>query len=351
MEMLKTVCMVVMVTAATAAWAAETAKEPPPTWPWPGATPPEQREAMMKRERVFAFRTTEQELKKVEQLAPDKPRAAPLKPRRLLVWGRLWTYMTNSLTEATIRILGKKTGAFEAVVSDDPQMLLPEKLKDFDAIFFLHLHENCPFLPPWEKIMPKEEQDAARQLDQRVKQSILRFVGEDGKGVGGIVGSIAAHQWGPVSWKEWGELMGAVCGGPYGGDFAIKVEDPGHPVAACLAGQDFRLSDTAYVPAPPYSRKKLRVLLSLDLAQTPDPTSPPKMAWLKSGVKRQTEYTGREADYALSWVKSYGKGRVFYVSLGVQRPAYSSPLFLQYLLAGIQFALGDLPGDTTPSDK
>ena len=28
-----------------------------------------------------------------------------------------------------------------------------------------------------------------------------------------------------------------------------------------------------------------------------------------------------------------------------------SPLFHRYLLAGIQFALGDLPGDTTPSEK
>jgi type 1 glutamine amidotransferase len=51
------------------------------------------------------------------------------------------------------------------------------------------------------------------------------------------------------------------------------------------------------------------------------------------------------------WIKSYGQGRVFYISLGVQKAPYSNPLFLQYLLAGIQFALGDLPGDTTPSEK
>ena len=46
-----------------------------------------------------------------------------------------------------------------------------------------------------------------------------------------------------------------------------------------------------------------------------------------------------------------GAGRVFYCSLGVQRAPYSNPLFLRYLLGGIQFAAGDLPADTTPSEN
>ena len=94
----------------------------------------------------------------------------------------------------------------------------------------------------------------------------------------------------------------------------------------------------------------MRVLLTLDLSRTPDPTSSEKMAWLRPSVKKLEESTGRR-EYPLSWIKSYGKGRVFYISLGVQKAPYSHPLFLRYLLAGIQFALGDLPGDTTPSEK
>ena len=101
---------------------------------------------------------------------------------------------------------------------------------------------------------------------------------------------------------------------------------------------------------PPYSRKNMRVLLTLDLARTPDPTAAEKMAWLRPSVKRLEESTGRR-EYPLSWIKSYGKGRVFYVSLGVQKAPYSNPLFLQYLLAAIQFALGDLDGDVTPSER
>jgi type 1 glutamine amidotransferase len=107
--------------------------------------------------------------------------------------------------------------------------------------------------------------------------------------------------------------------------------------------------DNAYVPGPPYSRKKVRVLLTLDLAQTPEPTEDPKMAWLKPSVKKLEESTGRK-EYPISWIKAYGKGRAFYFSEGVQKTPYFSPLFLRYLLAGIQFAAGDLPGDMTPSE-
>jgi hypothetical protein len=129
------------------------------------------------------------------------------------------------------------------------------------------------------------------------------------------------------------------------------VEDAAHPLTACFDGRPFRIFDQAYVPGPPYSRNKVRVLLSLDLTQTPEPTADPKQAWLKENVKRIEAFTGREKDYPISWIKTHGKGRVFYCSLGVQKAPYSSPLFLRYLLAGIQFAIGDLPCDATPSAK
>ena len=344
MAMRKTSITLVMLMAATPALAAEAAKEPAPTWTWPGPTPPEQREAMMKR--TFLLRPTPQDLKKIEELTPDKPAAAPAKPRKLLCWGRIWTHMGNPMTEETVKILGKKTGAFEVVASDDPQMLLPEKLKDFDALFLNGLHDPTPFLPHWFKDMPKEQQAAAQELDQKVKQSILKFVAEDGKGIAGIEGSICAL----AGWKEFGEMMGAFYAGHYVGTFVLKVDDPAHPLTACLGGQTFKVFDQAYVPGPPYSRKKLRVLLSLDLTQTADPIDDPKSAWLKPSVKKLEESTGRK-EYPISWVKAHGKGRVFYCSLGVQKAPYSSPLFMRYLLAGIQFAIGDLPADTTPSAK
>jgi hypothetical protein len=61
-------------------------------------------------------------------------------------------------------------------------------------------------------------------------------------------------------------------------------------------------------------RKNLRVLLSLDMTHTADPLADHKMAWLKGAVKRLEAATGRKSDYPISWIRSHGKGRVFYCS-------------------------------------
>jgi type 1 glutamine amidotransferase len=54
-------------------------------------------------------------------------------------------------------------------------------------------------------------------------------------------------------------------------------------------------------------------------------------------------------DYAVSWVKSYGKGRVFVCALGHFYEVYWNPVNMRHFLDGIQFALGDLAADATPS--
>jgi type 1 glutamine amidotransferase len=335
----------VIAMAAAGALGGEAAEDPVETWPWPGPTPPEIREAKMRK--GFARRPTEQELKGIEAAAPDKPPAPPAKTRRILCWGRLWTHLANAFTEESVKILGRKTRAFEVVAGDDPRLLLPESLRTYDALFLNGLHDPQPFLPLNWKALPPDELAAAKRLDAAIKQSILAFVMEDGKGIAGIEGSIAALG----DWKEFGEMMGAFYNGHYRGKHVYKVEDPAHPVAACFEGQDLTLDDQSYLPGPPYSRRKVRVLLSLDLTKTPEPTTDPKQAWLKEHVKRQEAFTGREKDYAISWVRTYGKGRVFYCSLGVDWRTYLNPVFLRHLLAGIQFVIGDLSADTTPSAK
>ena len=301
---------------------------------WPGPTPPDVLEARLKEARVR--RPGEAELAKMLAAAPDKAPAAPARPRKVLCWGRLWTHEGNAFCEEAVKILGRKTGAFEVVATDDPRALLPESLKGFDAVFLNNLHDQQPFLPWGAKKPPKDPQDPVAALDAKVKRSLLDFA-EGGKGVAGVHGAIAALR----DWKEFGELMGAFYGGHFGGNQVIRPEEPGHPLNACFEGKAFEIVDESYVPGPPYSREKLRVLLSLDLTRMPDPAE--KAAWLKGVVK------GREGDYAISWIRPHGRGRVFYCALGHSTATYLNPLFLRHVLAGIQFALGDLPADAAPS--
>lgn len=103
------------------------ADEKPNDWSWwPGPTPPEVRDTLIKPWGLFP---NEQQLKQMKEAAPDKAPAAPEKPRRVLVWGRLWTHPGDPSCQEAMKIIGKKGGAFEVVASDDPRLLLPESLK------------------------------------------------------------------------------------------------------------------------------------------------------------------------------------------------------------------------------
>ncbi len=53
-------------------------------------------------------------------------------------------------------------------------------------------------------------------------------------------------------------------------------------------------------------------------------------------------------DFALAWVKSHGKGPVFYTSFGHRAELYWNPQMLQFYLDAIQFAAGDLEAPTSP---
>lgn len=84
-----------------------------------------------------------------------------------------------------------------------------------------------------------------------------------------------------------------------------------------------------------FSRERSRVLLSLDM------------------TKEANQVPGRreDNDHAISWIHQYGEGRVFYCSLGNNIAPFHAPQVLQHHLDGIQWILGDLPADATPSAK
>jgi len=286
----------------------------------PGPTPPEVRLAKMKARNVSV--PTDEQIRQIEAAAPDKAPARPAKPRKVLVWGHSWTHQPNPYAEKAVEILGRKTGAFEAVVSDDPRLLLGDRLPQFDALVMNNIHERDPFLPEDFGSRTEEQKSAARQFDEAVKESILEYV-RSGKGIVGIHAATAALQ----NWPEYGEMMGGYYAGHIYQDVVIKLDDPKHPINACFEGKPFEIRDEVYIFGAPYSRNNLRVIASLDLTRMADPEKRP------------------DKDYAVSWVRAYDKGRVFYTTLGHEPATYWNPVFLKHLVAGVQFAIGDLPAE------
>ena len=116
-------------------------------------------------------------------------------------------------------------------------------------------------------------------------------------------------------------------------------QDPKHPACQPLP-ETWHLKDEIY-EFNGFERSKVHGLLTLD--KSPQDKTP--------------------GDYPISWCKNYGKGRVFYTSLGHREDVWDpntpenfkrenskeiSETYQKHILGGIKWALGLAPGDAKP---
>ncbi len=133
---------------------------------------------------------------------------------------------------------------------------------------------------------------------------------------------------------SYGELIGAYFQGHPSGlqDIKLKLEDPAHPAAKAFT-PDMPYKDEIYVfRKAPYDRSKLHIIISA--------------SDFKAGSLKRAD-----DDYAVSWCKELGKGKVFYTSLGHQKSVWQDPKYQAHLFAGLRWSTGELPGSATPSGK
>jgi type 1 glutamine amidotransferase len=83
------------------------------------------------------------------------------------------------------------------------------------------------------------------------------------------------------------------------------------------------------------------VLTSIDYAKMP------------AEVKAQEPADGKrtDGDYVLSYIQREGTGRVFVELLGHHESIYKQRPMLEHILAGMQYAIGDLQADDSPASK
>jgi len=259
---------------------------------------------------------SDEEIKKIDAAIPDKATKKPAKPRTVLVFSLCKGFRHGSIKywDKALVMMGEKTGAYKATVSEDMEMLKPENLHKFDALVF----NNTTRL---------------KIDDPVIRKSILDFI-KGGKGIMGIHAATDNF----YTWPEMQEIMGGkFTGHPWGSGstVAVKLDDPDHPLMKAFAGAGFKIKDEIYLTAAPlFSRKKARVLMSLDMSDA-------KTAGAQGGKHKND-------DVGLTWIKSVGKGRLFYGSLGHNPHITWTPAIIRHYLDGLQFVLGDYPVDTTP---
>lgn len=240
---------------------------------------------------------------------PSVPTVQPDKVHQVLVYSHASGFKHASIPTGAkaLRIMAQETGVFEATFTQETNEFTKQGLSKYDMIIF----NNCTHV---QKAFTEDSQRTA----------ILDFI-KSGKA---FVGFHSASDGGMPKWPEYTDMIGGCFAGhPWnaGGTWPFSIEDPKHPVNAAFKEKEFTFSDEIY-QYKSYDRSKLRVLIGLDA--------------IKSGKKGNSTTN----DYPVSWVKSYGKGRIFYSNFGHNKATWWTPFMLQHFLDGIRWTLGDLNG-------
>ncbi len=120
----------------------------------------------------------------------------------------------------------------------------------------------------------------------------------------------------------------------------VKIDDPNSPLTAMFHGKEFEIHDETYTfVQESFSRKNVHVLTSIDYDK------------MSAADKAKEAHPRSDGDYALSYIRREGKGRVFYEGHGHSYRVYAMTPMLEHLRAGIQYAIGDLKADDSPSVK
>jgi type 1 glutamine amidotransferase len=143
-------------------------------------------------------------------------------------------------------------------------------------------------------------------------------------------------------WPEWNKIIGGYFKHHwnYPTKITVKIDDPKSPVTAAFKGQPFEAADEVYTyNQDSFSRANVHVLTSIDYSKMSDE------------VRAQEQSPRTDHDFALSWIRREGKGRLFYGALGHHESIYAGKPMLEHILAGIQYAIGDLKADDSPGVK
>jgi type 1 glutamine amidotransferase len=257
----------------------------------------------------------------IEAAVPREAIVKPKKPRKLLVTDIQMYSGHGTIPHGNymLELMAKYTAAFEPAFSNDPNLLKYPKIKEFDAVF---LNNVCGMVFP----------------DPEVREGILRYVRE-----GGGIGGNHAVTFSNNNWPEFMDMLGGWAGAHHIEKQLVKIDDPNSPLTKSFGSASFEHTDEFYhfPDSSPYTREKQHILLSLDVEKSD----------MATNGRFCLECTRKDHDYGLAWIKNYGKGRVYGTPLGHTNAMYTEKPWTTHMLAAVQFILGDLEADATPSAK
>jgi uncharacterized protein len=250
---------------------------------------------------------------------------AQAEPKKVLVVTATEGFPHTSVTtaERVLSKLGSTTGAYKVVAvirsgprPQDPgaqitwmddmkrrfaELMSPAALQNYDAVIFANTTGELP-IPD--------------------KDAFIAWV----KAGHGFVGMHSAtdtfHKYSPYIEMIGGEFM------QHGPQVEVSCinQDLRHP-ATRRVGATWQVFDEIY-QLKNFHRDQVHGLLTLD----------------------KHPNNGTPGDYPIAWCKQFGKGKVFYTSLGHREEVWDSQTYQDHILGAIRWALGIEPGDATPQN-
>jgi type 1 glutamine amidotransferase len=254
---------------------------------------------------------------------PAPPKEKKIHLKHVLVIGQTKGFEHDSVSAAmaTIYNMGKESGLWDTMLRTDTELLTKKNLGNnaknlnyFDLIVFTSTTGEL-------------------DMDDSQKADMMSFIKDDGKGFVGIHAALDTN----YKWPEYGEMIGGWFDQHPWMTFQAPIinEDPDFPAVRHFP-KAFVKFDEIYQPKE-WSRDKVNVLLSLD-ANKLDYENNPRV--------HRTDH-----DFAVAWSKSYGKGRVFYSTLGHTEEAWDDPDIRKMYFEAIRWALGMTEGSTASHAK
>lgn len=246
------------------------------------------------------------------------PREKTIHLKHVLVIAQTKGWQHDSVSDgmAAVYEMGRESGLWETMLRTDTELITKKEMKVntknlnyFDALVFVSTTGEL-------------------DLDDSQKADMMSFIKEDGKGFVGIHAALDTN----YKWPEYGEMIGGWFDQHPWMTFNAPIinEDPEFPAVRHFP-HAFTKWDEIYQPKE-WSRDKVHVLLSLDPSKLNYENNP--------RVHRQ------DHDFAVAWDKMYGKGRVFYSTLGHTQESWSDPDIRKMYFEAIKWVLGMTEGST-----
>lgn len=201
-------------------------------------------------------------------------------------------------SETILKQMGEKSGAFQLTVTQDVGAFTKENLKNYSAVMFYTTGE-LPFT---------DEEKAA----------LVEFL-KSGHGFIGVHSATDTL----YEWEPYNKIIGGYFNDhPWHQQVTVNVVDPNSKLVSFL-GKSFQINDEIYQISD-FQADTSHVLLALD------PTS---VDLKKQGVHRR--YYG----WPICWTRTFGKGRVYYNSLGHEDAVWNDLRYQEMILNGIKWVM------------